>query len=97
VGEFEDEFIDQRIGSDGAADELHGHVLWVPADEVVFVEPLQLVMADAAGHGGKRGRDAQELRVMTSATLKLYLLQFCRRFGATRMRHAQKILLKSKA
>jgi hypothetical protein len=50
VGEAEDQLVDDLVGADRAADRLELGVGRIAADEMVLVEPLQLIVADAAGH-----------------------------------------------
>src|SRR6185312_1920107 len=51
VREAEDHLVDDLVGADRAADRRHPHVRRIAADEMVLVEALELIVADAARHG----------------------------------------------
>ena len=49
MGALEDEFVDDAVDADGAADEFHLDVLGVLEDEVVAVEGGEFLTADTTG------------------------------------------------
>lgn len=64
VGKAEQHFVDDLVFADRPADRRDGGVGEITADEMIFVEAFQLVMADTPGQGwdvvntgvGNRGR-----------------------------------------